>query len=37
MTIEKFRLQSSVMMVINDSDKQFQKFNFRKLPSYKMY
>ena len=37
MTIEKTLLQSSIMMVINDSDKQFQKFNFRKLPSYKMY
>ena len=37
MTIEKTRLQSSIMMVINNSDKKFQKLNFRKLPSYKLY
>ena len=31
MTIEKTRLQSSIMMAISNSDKQFQKLNFRKL------
>ena len=37
MTVEKTRLQSSIMMAINNSDKQFQKSNFRKLPSFKIY
>ena len=36
MAIEKRRLQSSIMMVINNSDKQFHKLNFKKLPSYKI-
>ena len=37
MAIEKTRLQSGIMMVITKSYKQFQKLNFRNMPSYKIY